>query len=215
MLKAVTRQASAVDSKIALLNSRRSSQPQEDVEDGAAANGSKSTSLIKAMQDPNRPEKITPAYFFDHYAVQEDIAVQVTEEDFMIAQQELIPSVSAKELEHYGRVRAMFESAGEKEAREKIAEEEARKMNGGADGLGGQVDRKGKGKAVMNGNASAPVSSMPLRQKMNGTVRRGSSGKGKGKAVTGLDDEDEGYEAGSNGGSGMQFGSAADDEDLY
>ena len=109
----------------------------------------------------------------------------------------------------------MFESAGEKEAREKIAEEEARKMNGGANGVEGQVDRKGKGKAVMNGNGSAPVSSMPLRQKMNGTVRRGSSGKGKGKAVAGPDDEDEGYEAGSNGGSGMQFGNAADDEDLY
>lgn len=213
MLKAVTRQASAVDSKIALLNSPHSSQSQDDVDAKDFAAGSKSTSLIKAMQDPNRPEKITPAYFFDHYAVQEDIAVQVTEEDFMLAQQELIPSVSAKELEHYGRVRAMFESAGEKEAREKIAEEERAKMNGG---VGQGVDRKGKGKAstVVNGNSnsSALPQMMPFRQKMNGTARRGSSGKGKGKAVAGPDDEDEGYEAGSNG---MQFGSAADDEDLY
>lgn len=202
MLKAVTRQASAVDSKIALLNSPRGASPNEDAESGSST----SVSLQKARNDVNRPEKITPAYFFDHYAVQEDIAVQVTEEDFMLAQQELIPSVSAKELEHYGRVRAMFESAGEKEAREAIAA----KQNGEAQG--GQVDRKGKGKAATNGNASAPVTHMPFRQKMNGTARRGSSGKGKGKAVAGPDDEDEGYEAGSNG---MQFGSAADDEDLY
>lgn len=206
MLKAVTRQASGVDSKIALLNS--SSSHDEVGESGSST----SVSLQKARNDPNRPEKITPAYFFDHYAVQEDIAVQVTEEDFMLAQQELIPSVSAKELEHYGRVRAMFESAGEKEAREKTAEDGRAKMNGG---IGQEVDRKDKGKAAMNGNvgnASAPQQHMPFRQKTNGTARRGSSGKGKGKAVAGPDYEDEGYEAGSKG---MEFGSAADDEDLY
>ena len=203
MLKAVTRQASAVDSKIALLNSSSSHAAVEE------SGSSTSASLRKARDDPNRPEKITPAYFFDHYAVQEDIAVQVTEEDFMLAQQELIPSVSAKELEHYGRVRAMFESAGEKEAREAIAA----KQNGEAQG--GQVDRKGKARMIMNGNggnASAHQQHMPFRQKMNGTSRRSSSGKGKGKAIAGPDDEDEGYEAGRNG---MQFGSAADDEDLY
>ena len=58
MLKAITRQASAVDAK------------------------------IKAM-----PELVTTAYFFDHYATKEDIAVMVTEEDFYAAQQELISSV--------------------------------------------------------------------------------------------------------------------------
>ncbi|KAL9121464.1 MAG: hypothetical protein Q9187_001976 [Circinaria calcarea] len=74
MLKAITRQASAVDAK------------------------------IKAM-----PVPVTAAYFFDHYAIKEDIAVVVTEEDFYAAQQELIGSVSAKELEHYQRVRKAFE----------------------------------------------------------------------------------------------------------
>ena len=59
MLKAITRQASAVDAK------------------------------IKAMSGP----PITTAYFFDHYATKEDIAVMVMEDDFFAAQRELIGSV--------------------------------------------------------------------------------------------------------------------------
>ena len=59
MLKAITRQASAVDAK------------------------------IKAL--PDGP--VTTAYFFDHYATQEDLAVMVTHEDFLAAQQELTGSV--------------------------------------------------------------------------------------------------------------------------
>lgn len=60
MLKAITRQTSAVDAK------------------------------IKAL--PGGP--VTTAYFFDHMATQEDIAVMVTEEDFGAAQKELVGSVS-------------------------------------------------------------------------------------------------------------------------
>ncbi|KAL8799941.1 MAG: hypothetical protein Q9182_005529 [Xanthomendoza sp. 2 TL-2023] len=59
MLKAITRQASAVDAK------------------------------IKAL--PNGP--MTTAYFFDHLATKEDIAVNVTEEDFEAAKRELVGSV--------------------------------------------------------------------------------------------------------------------------
>ena len=59
MLKAITRQASAVDAK------------------------------IKAL--PGGP--VTTAYFFDHMATEEDIAVMVTEEDFFAAQKELVGSV--------------------------------------------------------------------------------------------------------------------------
>lgn len=59
MLKAVTRQASAVDAK------------------------------IKAL--PDGP--VTTAYYFDHYATPEDLAVMVTEEDFYAAQKELTGSV--------------------------------------------------------------------------------------------------------------------------
>lgn len=59
MLKAITRQASAVDAKIKALS-------------GAP---------------------ITTAYFFDHLATDEDIAVNVTEEDFFAANRELVGSV--------------------------------------------------------------------------------------------------------------------------
>lgn len=59
MLKAVTRQASAVDAK------------------------------IKAL--PDGP--VTTAYYFDHYATSEDLAVMVTEDDFYAAQRELTGSV--------------------------------------------------------------------------------------------------------------------------
>ena len=59
MLKAVTRQASAVDAK------------------------------IKAL--PGAP--VSTAYFFDHLATAEDVAVMVTEEDFAGAQRELVGSV--------------------------------------------------------------------------------------------------------------------------
>ncbi|KAI9806676.1 MAG: hypothetical protein M1825_006133 [Sarcosagium campestre] len=76
MLKAITRQASAVDEKIKRL--------------------------------PNGP--VTPAYYFDHYATAEDTLVMVKESDFHAAQQELVGSVSAKELEHYNRVRESFEA---------------------------------------------------------------------------------------------------------
>ncbi|KAL8690816.1 MAG: hypothetical protein Q9218_003827 [Villophora microphyllina] len=76
MLKAITRQASAVDAK------------------------------IKALR--NGP--VTHAYFFDHLATKEDIAVTVLEEDFQAARRELVGSVSAKELEHYQRVRQSFEA---------------------------------------------------------------------------------------------------------
>ncbi|KAI9750373.1 MAG: hypothetical protein M4579_006497 [Chaenotheca gracillima] len=76
MLKAITRQADAVDRK------------------------------IKAR--PGKP--ITPAYFFDHLATKEDTTVMVRQDDFAAAQRELVGSVSAKELEHYARVRKTFET---------------------------------------------------------------------------------------------------------
>ena len=59
MLKAITRQTSAVDDK------------------------------FKAL--PGGP--ISTAYFFDHLAINADIAVMVTEEDFAEAERELVGSV--------------------------------------------------------------------------------------------------------------------------
>ena len=56
-----------------------------------------------------RGESVSTGWFFDHVATPEDIEVVVSEEDFDLAQQELVGSVSAKELEHFERIRRLFE----------------------------------------------------------------------------------------------------------
>lgn len=189
MLKAVTRQASAVDAKIADINRKN--------------------------DDP-----ISTAYFFDHYATKEDIAVLVTEEDFISAQRELIPSVSAKELEHYKRVREQFESVGEKEMSKN-----------------GNGEENGNGKENGNGIAKkgVPEWQTALRPKTNGRVRSKGKDKGKGKARADIDDIDEedeemmgmnghshGLEVkewnggiGNGNGNAFQDIDAGDDEGLY
>ncbi|ODM15117.1 Peroxisomal biogenesis factor 6 [Aspergillus cristatus] len=57
---------------------------------------------------------VSTAYFFDHLATPDDVSVMVTEEDFTDAQSKLVPSVSAKELEHFERIRQSFESVDKK-----------------------------------------------------------------------------------------------------
>jgi peroxin-6 len=115
MLKAVTRQASLIDSKLAALNQ----------------------TLLSSK--PPKP-KASTAYYFDHYATKEDVAVMVTEEDFIGAEKELVPSVSEGELMHYQKVRGMFEKVEEKKD----------DVNGSRKGKMKEkekvADRKGKGK---------------------------------------------------------------------
>ena len=139
MLKAVTRQAVAVDTKIRHLSSSRDAE-------------------------------MSTAYFFDHHATPADLAVVVTEPDFLAANQELVPSVSQGELEHYEKVRAAFEYNADGDA--------AKKADGGGGG-------KGKGKAPVvatDGDDDDDDGSM-----VNGSVRR-KKDKGKGKAVMGFQD---------------------------
>lgn len=176
MLKAVTRQASLVDSKIAGLN---------------ASSG--------------KP-RISTAYFFDHYATPEDVAVMVTEEDFIDAERELVPSVSAKELEHYQTVRAQFEKVEDKPARERGGDDAsgaggipewqrsgrsngddsaAARPKGTGKGKGREkervVDRKGKGKEKDVGGWSEGESDEDGRFHGEGFNGSAGSGKGKGK----------------------------------
>lgn len=87
MLKAVTRSARLVDSKIASINADRAASAKQ---------------------------AITVAQFFDHHATEADLDVLVTPEDFLEANSELVPSVSSEELGHYERVRREFEG-GRKE----------------------------------------------------------------------------------------------------
>ena len=175
MLKAITRQARAVDKKVKEYN---------DTHD----------------------QKITIAYFFDHLATQEDTAVLVTEEDYMEAHKELVPSVSADELRHYDRVRRTFEGAGKTEDKKPPA------TNGSiapAPPVSGKD--KGKGKA----SAVAPVEgeeSMLVRTgniDLNGSGGS-ASGKGKGKASASGHASKSSVDIAEGG-----FGDAGDDEELY
>ncbi|KAL7818482.1 AAA domain-containing protein [Trichoderma gracile] len=133
MLKAVTRQAAAVDAKVRALNA-----------------------------DPATKHEVSTAYFFDHYATPADIAVMVREEDFIAAHEELIPSVSAGELAHYERVRAQFEGGNDKKKKQQQQQDDEKSGRGSLVGKGKgkgkavagssdeeRVNGKGKGKAVM------------------------------------------------------------------
>lgn len=180
MLKAVTRQASLVDSKVVAINAQN-----------------------LAAGKP----KISTAYFFDHYSTKEDIAVLVEEEDFVNAEKELVPSVSVKELEHYKKVRAQFEKVEEKDdsdATNGISppqgegiphwQQEGNKLKTNGKGKGKAVDKKGKGKAkAMPDDEEDDDEGNFYAQ--NGMVN--GHGKGKGKPVDmsfeqGSLDDDEG-----------------------
>ena len=87
MLKAVTRASRSVDAKVAVINQ------------GRQAHGQNVVSI---------------ANYFDHHATDADTQIAVTEDDFMKAMQELVPSVSVDELRHYERVRSTFEGATKK-----------------------------------------------------------------------------------------------------
>lgn len=172
MLKAITRQARAVDEKVKTYNASRS---------------------------PN----ITIAYFFDHLATDEDTAVMVTEDDFIEAHKELVPSVSADELRHYDRVRKSFEGAGKKEDEKK----KPAAMEAAAQPASGW---KGKGKA------KAPVQDEDIvihteNLDLNGSAVGGSgSGKGKGKAPVANHGGKSSVDIAEGG-----FGDATQDDDLY
>lgn len=82
MLNAMTRTANEVDAKIKKLNREREERGEEPV---------------------------TIRWWFDHEATKSDIEVDVAQEDFMKAKDELSPSVSADELQHYLKLRQQFE----------------------------------------------------------------------------------------------------------
>ncbi|ROW16285.1 hypothetical protein VPNG_01851 [Cytospora leucostoma] len=196
MLKAVTRQAANVDAKIKALNAEAEAQ--------------------------GKTQTISTANFFDHHATPDDIAVMVTEDDFVAAHRELIPSVSAGELSHYERVRASFEGgrdgtggAGEQKRPGPLAlgQQQTRTVSTAsqrsAKGKGKLVIGKGKGKAAAGAGAGAAASGSDadeadyeddygVKADVDDEVNGASRIKGKGKAVAGFRD-----------------GTASDDEGLY
>lgn len=175
MLKAITRQARAVDEKVKDYN---------------------------ATHTP----KITIAYFFDHLARDEDTAVMVTEDDFMEAHKELVPSVSADELRHYDRVRKSFEGAGKKE------DQKTQEPRPNTNGSSTQPNSSWKGK----GKAKAPAEPEDMFDRTEGIDLNGfangvsGGGKGKGKAPVTNHGSKNSVDIAEGG-----FGEATQDDDLY
>jgi len=188
MLKAITRSARIVDDRVAEINSER------------------------ATRSPPQPP-ISVAYFFDHFATEIDTSVVVAEEDFMAAERELVPSVSADELGHYERVRREFEGGKESDektpqqtngtdsrtvARDQITQMLRMQMQRVNSESGG--NNKGKGKGIDQEFTDSVDEDFVIRTdhlSMNGSGK----GKGKGKARARSPDG---------------FGDAAgDDEDMY
>lgn len=168
MLKAVTRQAASVDAKIKTLNASR----------------------------PEGAHPISTANFFDHYATSEDIAVMVTEKDFLDANRELIPSVSAGELAHYEHVRAAFEGGRDKQQQHQTWDSDAimSPTSAGFDrpsskaGKGkGKAAAKSKGKAITTGSDGEDGDDTDADHYASyGSVN--GRAKGKGKAVAQFQD---------------------------
>lgn len=164
MLKAVTRQANLVDAKIQHLNRALPSRPFTSLNE-----------VVDKGEEEN--QGMSTAYFFDHHAEPSDLAVMVTEEDFLAAKDELVPSVSQGELAHYEKVRAAFEGTKDAPALPPASTRQERRG----------VDVKGKGKMPAYVDEEQDGGGA-------GTVRR--KDKGKGKAVMGFQDgtasDDEG-----------------------
>ncbi|KAM0279326.1 hypothetical protein ACHAQH_004673 [Verticillium albo-atrum] len=169
MLKAITRQTSSVDAKVAAINAAR----------GPA-------------QHP-----ISTANFFDHHATADDVAVVVSEEDFLAADRELVPSVSAGELARYETMRRSFEGPPVKEGE---GVEVARP--GGVRAVSGEsvVSSRGKGKASARDKGKGKALAVDSDDEYGSDDERGASNgrvnKGKGKAA-------------------FQHGTADDDDELY
>ncbi|KAI9483939.1 MAG: P-loop containing nucleoside triphosphate hydrolase protein [Benjaminiella poitrasii] len=91
MLKAMTRVADSIETKVKSLNEEKRS---------------------------DLPHPLTAQYYLSHLVTPDEIVVQVNEIDFIKALEELIPSVSATELEHYSKVREKFEKSKDEEEEE-------------------------------------------------------------------------------------------------
>jgi peroxin-6 len=160
---------------------------------------------VAAYNNTHTPT-ITIAYFFDHLATEEDTAVMVTEEDFMEAHKELVPSVSADELRHYDRVRKQFEGAGKKEDK---------KDNGTAPAAQQMISAKGKGKAPIDEVEDMVVRTEHVEINGNGVGSAGgsasASGSAKGKGKAPANHAGKSSVDIAEGG----FGDATMDDDLY
>lgn len=170
MLKAITRQSALIDAKVRAYNKSLKSNESKINSEGQPGRG--------ANNDGKSP--ISVAWYFDHVATAEDIAVTVTEADFHAAKAELVPSVSAEELAYYEKVKETFE--GPKEESGKI------RRDGEQQSFGGNGKGKGKGKLIERSIDSEDTSTLAVR----------STG-----LTNGMTDRDGGGGAGASAGNGI------------
>jgi peroxin-6 len=161
MLKAVTRQASAVDAKIKAINAERAAGISTHPRDATAV------AAQDAIAAGDLLPPISTAAFFDHYSTPDDVNVLVTEDDFFAAERELVPSVSATELAHYERVRASFEGARQSKDQAAAAAAAAATAASAQDERGGDGGGKGKGK----GKVAEMAQVLVARDKGKGKAR--------------------------------------------
>ncbi|KAK3815653.1 MAG: P-loop containing nucleoside triphosphate hydrolase protein [Linnemannia gamsii] len=164
MLKAMTRTADGIESRVVTINKDETS---------------------------TLPRPITSQYYLDHLAQPEEIVVQVTEEDFDQALAELIPSVSAQELEHYKQVQKMFNSDDFAKEAEAAAAAEAEKKKK----LYEQHEERELAEALRKVEEAQNMISAEEGQRQRqeeeeeyvnvGTQDSKGKGKGKGKEVSG------------------------------
>ena len=111
-----------------------------------------------------RGEPVSTGWFFDHIAGPEDIEVVVQDEDFVAAQQELVGSVSAKELDHFESIKRLFEA-------QDIS------SGGGQKNGDGSVKGKGKGKVETGRGEAKEPPRPPLKlQRTNTALPLGPAG---------------------------------------
>lgn len=185
MLKAVTRQATKVDAKIKQVND---------------SNNNEAATTETGGEKKRRQQPITTAYFFDHYATPEDIAVMVTEEDFLDAHRELIPSVSAGELAHYERVRATFEGGRGQEGSQQQQDSSSTPRQP-------QFPQHRKSSHHHHNNTTAPTAKGKGKAVAPPYPSYSSGSKGKGKAIAtpgGDDNDDDEVEEGNDDYYGME-----------
>jgi peroxin-6 len=102
-------------------------------------------------QDPAKAEHLmTPQYYLATLAKPEELEVLVSQVDFEVALAELVPSVSASEMEHYAAVQQQF-ATETINSKEKVMANESLPQEQMQETLPPKRDKgkgKGKGKAL-------------------------------------------------------------------